>query len=153
MLPELPATLPDKPPRERLGPRCLSFLRFQGVPEPLIATLDECAYGGAVRIGLLWLSPLTELDLENQEKENSPCVEHGLLIVGSGLNGDPIALEISSGRMAFISHDLLWERDYRDFEECVVRSPLGFHEFWTAAIDGADFPVDSYDAANVWGTG
>ena len=149
MLPRILSTIADKPLKERLSARCL-FLRAYGVAEPLVATLDECAYAGAIRIGRLWLCPLVELDLENQEEENAPCIEHGLLIVGSGLNGDPIALEISSGRMAFVSHDLLWERDYGDFEECVVRSPLGFHEFWSAAADDPEFPVDSYDAARAW---
>jgi hypothetical protein len=153
MLPRILSTLADKPPKERLGPRCLDYLRAHGVPPPLVGTLDECAYAGAIRIGRLWLSPLVEIDLENQEEENAPCMEHGLLIVGSGLNGDPIGLEISSGRMAFVSHDLLWERDYGDFEECVVRSPLGFHEFWSAAVDDPGFPVDSYDAASVWREG
>lgn len=150
VLPRILSTMADKPPKERLGARCLGYLRSHGVPSPLVATLDECAYAGAIRIGRLWLSPLAELDLENQEEENAPCIERGFLIVGSGLNGDPIALEIPTGRMAFVSHDLLWEEGYRVFEECVVRSPLGFHEFWSAAVDDPGFPVDSYDAARVW---
>ena len=151
MLQQILSTLEDNPPKEPLGPRCLSWARAHGLQESLIATLDECAYSESIRVGRLWLSPLVELDLENQLEENGPSLEHGFLIVGSGLNGDPIALELTSGKMAFISHDLLWERDYREFEECVVRSPLGFHEFWTAAAEDGGFPVDSHEAMETWG--
>lgn len=150
MLQRILAGLADTPPRQPMGSRCLTYLRDHGVSEALVADLAACAYAGEIRIGRLWLSPLAEIDADNRLEENTPCIEHGFLVVGSGLNGDPIALEVSSGRMAFLSHDFLWERDYGDFEECVVRSPLGFHEFWSAAADDPEFPVDSYDAARAW---
>ena len=108
------------------------------------------ALGGPSRIAPLWLSPLADLELENSEEENRPCIEHGFLIVGSGLNGDPVAVELGTGGMAFLSHDLLWEREYEDFEECVVRTPLGLDDFWVQAEGNADFPADSYDARSFW---
>ena len=133
-----------------MSSECMGWLRERGLPESVLADLSECVHAGAIPIGHLWLSPLGEVRLENELEENAPCIEHGFLVVGSGLNGDPIALEIASGRMAFVSHDLLWERDYLEFEECVVRSPLGFDDFWTAAAEQADFPVDADDAASTW---
>jgi hypothetical protein len=150
MLQQVLASLPDKPPKDRLSPRCVNDVRDRGLSDGLIAILDACAYAGDIQLGRLWLAPLGEVDLENQEEENLPCIEHGFLIVGSGLNGDPIALHISSGKMAFISHDLLWEENYQDFDECVVQSPLGFEEFWRAAVQDPDFPVDSYEARDKW---
>jgi hypothetical protein len=149
-LQEVLSPLEGKPGKERLSSRCWSYARDHGVPDDLIATLDECAYAGSIRIGRLWLSPLAELDIENSEEENAPCIEHGFLIVGSGLNGDPIAVELATGRIAFLSHDLLWERAYEDFEECGVRTPLGLHEFWAQAAATPDFPVDSDDAERRW---
>ena len=70
--------------------------------------------------------------------------------MGSGLNGDPVAVELATGTIAFLSHDLLWEREYDDFEECVVRTPLRLHDFWAQAAGNADFPADSYDARRYW---
>lgn len=61
-----------------------------------------------------------------------------------------MVLELASGKMAFISHDTLWEREYEDFEECVVRTPLTFDEFWVQASRDHDFPRDSYDAEKRW---
>ena len=143
----------DLPPKERLSDRCLDYARERGVPLRLIETLDAYAYAGPIRIGPVWLSRLSEFDIENDTEENAPCLQHGFLIVGSGLNGDPIAVELASGNMSFIAHDVLWERDYDRFEECVVRTPLGFEEFWARAVDAADFPRDSYDAQRRWPAG
>ena len=151
MLPRVLANVPDKPPKATLGLRCSSYLRERGLSDQLIATFDQCAYAGDMQLGRLWLAPLGEVDLDNQLEENLPCVERGFLVVGSGLNGDPIALHIPSGKMAFISHDLLWEKDYQDFAECIAQSPLGFEEFWTAAANDRSFPRDSYDARDTWG--
>lgn len=152
MLRTVLAGIVEKPPKVSLGERCLSFARRHRVPKPILETLEACAYQGPIRIGGLWLSPLAEIDLENEEEENVPCIEHGFLILGSGLNGDPVALEIEAGRMAFISHDRLWERDYEHFEECVVRTPLGLDDFWQEAATNPEFPVDSCDAEDRWGT-
>lgn len=150
MLQQILSTLTDKPVKERLTERCLRYAHEHGVPQELLDTLGECAYAGPIRIGPVWLSRLAEFDRENEEEENADCLKHGFLIVGSGLNGDPIAVELASGNMAFISHDILWEATYDDFEECVVRTPLGFHDFWARASDSADFPRDSYDAQERW---
>ena len=150
MLQQVLANRPDSPPKDHLSPRCSNYLRERGLSGGLIATFDECAYAGDIQLGRLWLSALGEIDRDNQLEENRPCIEHGFLIVGSGLNGDLIALHIPSGKLAFISHDLLWEEDYEDFTECVVQSPLGFEEFWIAAVEDRTFPVDSDDARERW---
>lgn len=150
MLQHVLSAITGKPVKERLNERCLAYAREHGLPKDLIQVLDECAYAGPIRIGTLSLSRLAEFDRENSEEENAQCISHGFLIVGSGLNGDPIALELTSGRMAFISHDLLWEGAYDEFEECVVRTPLRFHEFWLEASRASNFPRDSYDAEERW---
>lgn len=151
-LQEILFNLTDKPAKERLSERCLRYAHERGVPQELLDILGDCAYAGSIRIGPVWLSPLAEFDLENEEEENAACQENGFLIVGSGLNGDPIAVELSSGLLAFVSHDLLWEEAYDEFEECVVRTPLSFHDFWVQAYESADFPRDSYDAKERWGS-
>lgn len=137
-------------PREPLHPSCVAFLRANGVPEDVLSMLNSCAFAGSLRIGNLWLSRLPEADRENTETQNAPCLKNGFLIVGSGLNGDPIALELRTGKVAFISHDDLWEDDYDSFQDLVVRTPLAFEEFYLEALSDSNFPCDSYDAAERW---
>jgi hypothetical protein len=138
---------------EPLPSACLTFLHSHDVPEPIVARLRECALTAPVRVGLLRLSRLAELDRENTEAVNAPCIQHGFLIVGSGLNGDPIAIDLRTGTMAFVSHDALWEEDYQDFNEVVFSTPLSFDEFWVGAYLDPKFPRDSYDAADRWPSG
>ncbi len=150
MLQQILSDLPRIPVRERLGERCLAFLRRYAVPQELIDSLDECAHAGPIRIGPVSLSRLAELDKDNQDEAHATCIERGFLIVGSGLNGDAIAVDLASGTMAFVSHDILWEKAYDDFEECVVRTPMTFHEFWHEAFSSPNFPRDSRDAEERW---
>ena len=137
-------------PREPLPAECVAFMRARGVSEDIIAKLDACAFAGHLQMGNLSLSRLAAVAAENLEDENSPCIENGFLIIGSGLNGDPIALELETRTVAFISHDKLWEEDYDSFDEVVVRTPLPFDEFWLAAWEDPEFPCDSYEAAEKW---
>jgi len=137
-------------PREPLHSKCLEFLQSHSAPAPLVDQLARCSFAQPIRVGRLWLSRLAELDLENSDEANVPCIEHGFLIVGAGLNGDPIAVDLRSHKMAFVSHDLLWEENYDKFSEVIVPTPLSFEQFWAAALDDPEFPRDSYDASERW---
>jgi hypothetical protein len=149
MLQRILATLERTPLREALSEGCLQWARAHGVSQELLSTLAECAYEGPIRIGPISLSRLATLEADNSE-ENAAPIDHGFLLVGYGVNGDPVAVELRTGRMAFISHDELWEGSYGDFEECIVRTSLGFHEFWAAALTSSDFPRDALDAEKRW---
>ena len=63
--------------------------------------------------------------------------------------GNPIAVELTNGQVAFLSHDLLWgfDAECTAFEECVARSTLDMDAFWTRALVDKDFPVDFYGAS------
>jgi hypothetical protein len=101
MLQQVLSAISGKAVKERLNERCLTFARQHGLSEALVATLDECAYAGPIRIGVVTLSRLAEFDRENDDDANAECLKHGFLIIGSGLNGDAIALELGSDKMAF----------------------------------------------------
>lgn len=90
MLQQVLSSLTGKPAKERLDPRCVSYMSGHSVSQAMIETFEECAYAGPIRIGRLWLSRLADLEQENEEEENAPCIRHGFLIIGTGLNGDPM---------------------------------------------------------------
>jgi hypothetical protein len=150
MLQDVLAKIPRKPYPEDVPSRCLAFLEERGIPMDLVSTLRECAYTGHIEIGPLSFARVAEPAEQNEEEANRPCLENGFLVVGSGLNGDLVALELASGKMAFISHDELWERDYERFDDCVVRTSLSFHDLWEAAASDRSFPRDCRDAEERW---
>ena len=53
MLQQVLSAITGKPVKERLNERCLKYAREHGLSEALIATLDECAYAGPIRIGVV----------------------------------------------------------------------------------------------------
>ena len=127
--------------------RTLSFLKKHRVPPGIIQSLEACSVSSFVRVGRLNLYPFSALPEENA-KSNHHALRNGFLVIGSGLNGDPIAVELSNAQVAFLAHEVLWgfDPDCTDFEECVARSTLDIDTFWERALVDDDFPVDFYAA-------
>jgi hypothetical protein len=125
----------------------VAFLKRHGVPPRIIQNLKACSVPSFVRVGHLTLYPFSALPKQNG-KPNHHALPNGFLVVGHGLNGDPIAVELSNGEVAFLAHDLLWGLDPEctAFEECVARSTLDIDTFWERALVEDDFPVDFYAA-------
>jgi hypothetical protein len=126
----------------------LAFLKKHHVPPRIVRTLQACSASTLIRIGQLTLYPFSALPKQNG-KPNHHALRNGFLVIGHGLNGDPIAVELANGEVAFLAHDLLWGLDPEctAFEECVARSTLDIDTFWARALVEDDFPVDFYAAS------
>lgn len=136
----------ERPAPRPVSETTLAFLRKHGVPAPLSKVLFRSSYAGPIQLGKLWFNEVDQIAKENLARQNRPCIRNGFLIIGAGLNGDPIALELATQLIVFVSHDLLWGNDFDSFSECVAASPFGIHEFWKHALTDATFPRDFYDA-------
>jgi hypothetical protein len=125
----------------------LAFLNKHRVPSGIVDTLKLCSVSAFIRVGHLILHPFSALPKEN-DTPNHHALRNGFLVIGKGLNGDPIAVELSKAEVAFLSHDVLWgfDPDCTHFEECVARSTLDIDTFWERALLWEDFPVDFYAA-------
>jgi hypothetical protein len=132
---------------EPLSAATLSFLKKHRVPPGITQSLEACSVSSFIRVGRLTLYPFSALPKENA-KPNHFALRNGFLVIGAGLNGDPIAVELSNAQVAFLSHDVLWgfDPDCMYFEECVARSTLDIDTFWDRALTDQDFPVDFYAA-------
>jgi hypothetical protein len=125
----------------------LSFLKKHHVPIGITRSLEACSVSSSIPVGRLTLYSFSELPKRNA-KPNQHALRNGFLVIGKGLNGDPIAVELSKAEVAFLSHERLWgfDPECADFEECVARSTLDIDTFWARALSDADFPVDFYEA-------
>jgi hypothetical protein len=125
----------------------LAFLEKQRVPHKIVETLKACSVTRWMSVGSLTLECFANLPKANA-KPNRRALQNGFLVVGSGLSGDPIAVELSNGEVAFLSHEILWSFDPEcdSFEECVARSTLDLDTFWSRALTEPDFPCDFYGA-------
>ena len=147
---EVLESVPGCPRTVPVSNGCLSFFEKWAVPSSIISELTTASKRTALSVGQLTFAKVNDIPGENEEEQNRACIENGFLIIGHGLNGDPIAVEWARHKVSFISHDDLWEEDYDDFEECVVRTPLELVDFWKRAGAEPDFPVDCFDAEERW---
>jgi hypothetical protein len=127
--------------------RTLSFLKRHRVPPGIVESLEACSVSSFVRVGRLTLCPFSALP-EKNARPNHYALRNGFLVIGSGLTGDPIAVELSNAQVAFLAHEVLWgfDPDCTDFEDCVARSTLDIDTFWERALVDDDFPADFYAA-------
>ncbi len=132
---------------EPLSAATIAFLKKHQIPPKIVQSLKACSVSTLVRVGRLTLYPFSVLPKQNG-KPNQHALRNGFLVMGSGLNGDPIAIEVSNGEIAFLAHEVLWGLDPEctAFEECVARSTLDIDTFWPRALVEEDFPVDFYSA-------
>lgn len=87
------------------------------------------------------------LRTENINPINKEIYKQGYLIIGCGLNGDPIVLNTKSGFVAYVFHDQLWEAEVGNIEAIIIdmKLPLGDF-FYMSVTESDDFPCDAYDA-------
>ena len=125
----------------------LAFLDKHHVAPRIVEALKACSVSRELQVGNLRLYPFSALPTQNR-KPNHYALKNGFLVMGNGLNGDPLAVELSNGQVAFLAHDVLWgfDPECSAFEDCVARSALDIDSFWTRALADDDFPVDFYAA-------
>lgn len=126
--------------------RCI----FSTLPENIIQyfecmgntiKLNETGYGSAY-------TTLFSID-DVEAEQNFVCTENRLLIIGCGLNGDLITINLLNSRVGYVFHDDLWEENYDVFEEIYVELPFGIEQFLNMAIENKDYPIDGNMAENM----
>lgn len=127
--------------------------------------------------GGITIIPSSELESLNRNALYLLWLSDGYITIAQGACGDPIAVDVRTGRMVYIVHD---EMDHRASDivpsKHVVHTPLDYHDFWELATkydlalqdpqigeSGIDLwmaltghvsvPVDAFQAESLWGRG
>jgi len=135
----------DLPQFEPPNPRVIDWLRSKKVDEVTIQELSSCSTCSHIKINQIYLNKFNDLIEENSDEQNELCLENGFLIIGSGLNGDPIVISIETKKIGYVCHDELWEDEECNFEDIVYVTRLNLSEFYESAQEKG-FPVDIHDA-------
>lgn len=140
-----------RPIRETLSETTLEFFQKYSVPKELQDFLAANSFDRPLQIGHIYYDRTNDLARENLEEENKNCIQEGLLIIGSGLNGDPIVIDMKTKTMGFIFHDELWEDTSIKARDVHIGTGLSFGQFyWNAVSQKDNFPVDAYEAEEVY---
>lgn len=133
--------------RYELQEKELVYLRKVNCPKQLLEFLLRHSYKG------LELGPINyyggwKSKMENESEANKPIIGSGLLIVGSGANGDPIAVDITQtkGEVGFVSHDVVWESPECNPREHFAVCGDSIGKFLADAETLEGFPADYYEA-------
>ncbi len=116
--------------------RTIEFIEF----------LNKFAFNSFVKFGQITFNCPNEIKRENTEAENRSLIENELLIIGCGLNGDPIVIDIKDGKMGYISHDELWEDEEIAVSEVYVKMNESIGSFFLKSANSSNYPVDYFEA-------
>ena len=89
---------------------------------------------------------VNEIANQNLEVENRPCIDNGFLIIGCGLNGDPIVVNIRTNEVGYVFRDRLWESGTPHLNDITINLGLNIAEFFSNCLKHKNFPVDAYQA-------
>lgn len=125
----------------------MSWLRDIGLNDDLVGFFQRHSYTSWIEIGQVSFNSVSELVEENMDPQNHAVYKSRLLIIGSGLNGDPIVVNIENGKTGYLCHDELWESEGNpDIASLHCELPYSLGEFYLAAVTSEDFPVDFDEA-------
>lgn len=85
---------------------------------------------------------------EIMDEQETICGEKGLLIIGFGLNGDFLTVNLQNNHVGYLFHDDLWEGTYESLEEIYCEMPFEIDAFIKMALEDETYPIDGTDAEN-----
>ncbi|WP_324023492.1 hypothetical protein QSV08_11625 [Maribacter sp. BPC-D8] len=127
--------------------KTLDFFKSIGLSAELIDFLKEFSFMQGIDFDGIYFSRVNDMRSENLEEINKEIFKYNLLIVGAGMNGDPIVLNFKTMKMGYVFHDELWEGDtIEDLDAIFIDLGLSLGEFYYKKVTEENFPIDAYEA-------
>jgi len=141
--------LPDEPYKTVLYGENEKWLSEVGAPKELVDFFNKYSFSSFIKFNNVTFNSPNEIVRENIEEQNQKIYEKGLLIIGCGLNGDPIVINLNNGNIGFVSHDSLWEHEEGiDLKEIYKELNESLGSFFYKSMTLKEFPVDYYEACD-----
>lgn len=129
-----------------LSDRTILFLDKYNIPEDIKELLETFCYNTPISFGNIYFNEVNDIEEYNLE-ESISCIENDLLVIGSGLNGDPVVIDIRDYSIGFVFHDELWEKQELNARDAFISMKISFGCFYQNAVnDEENFPRDAYEA-------
>lgn len=122
---------------------CSSEVFFSTLPTNMIQyfncmgrtiSLNKTSYGSA------YTTLFSVDEIKNEQYEI--CTENNLLVIGYGLNGDLLTLNLCNSKVGYVFHDELLEESFELLDDIYVEMPFRIEEFIEMAIENKDYPID-----------
>ena len=71
-----------------------------------------------------------------------------MLVIGNGLNGDLLTINLKNTHIGYVFHDDLWEENYLNIEDIYCELPFDIEIFLKMVLEGKSYPIDGTMAEN-----
>ena len=132
--------------KEGLYGSTVEFFKNYNIPSEAIEFLKEFSFNTNVRFKHVYFDRVNDIPDNNLYEENKKCISNGLLIIGSGLNGDFIVIELSTLKVGYVFHDEIWENESANVYDSFISLNCTIGEFYYKSLTDDAFPVDGYQA-------
>ncbi|CAM3390896.1 hypothetical protein [Zobellia roscoffensis] len=127
--------------------KTLDFFKEIDLPDELIDFFKQFSCLKYIDFDGISFSRINDMRTDNLEEQNNELYKKKLLIIGSGMNGDPIVLNFETMNMGYVFHDQLWENEeIEDLDSIYIDLGLSIGEFYYKKMTEEEFPIDAYDA-------
>ncbi|WP_163398589.1 hypothetical protein [Flavobacterium fluviatile] len=127
--------------------KTIEFLKSINLSSEVIEFFKTFSFREEIEFGNIYFNCVNRIRTENLEEENKDIYKNNLLIIGSGLNGDPIVLNTETGNVGYIFHDILWENDkIENLDKIYIDLKISIGTFFYKSVTEENFPIDAYEA-------
>jgi hypothetical protein len=86
------------------------------------------------------------------DEEFERALHTNLLLVGSGRNGDMVALDLLDYQVGILFHDYFWEKPEEDPRKYLIKMDCSPGQFYWNSGFVEGYPIDAYEAAAYMGS-
>ena len=86
------------------------------------------------------------------DEEFKRALHTNLLLIGSGLNGDMVVLDLLDYQACILFHDYFWENSEENLRQYLIKMDCSIGQFYWNSTFVANYPIDAYEAASYMGS-
>lgn len=127
--------------------KSIEFFENIKLPVELIEFFKEFSFRDDIYFEGNYFSCANKIRTENIDDFFKEFHKSNLLIIGSGLNGDPIVLNTNTMTVGYVFHEQLCESTTaEELHSMYIDLNLSVGEFFYKSVTEEDFPIDAYCA-------
>lgn len=146
------ASINAKKYQEDLRQENLAALQLVSIEENILSFFKEFSYNEEIEIGQFSYYQANCLKKNfTWEDDFKRAIESDLLLVGSGISGDIIAVDLLDFQTGILFHDYFWERPGENPRKFLIGMNCSLGQFYLNSVQIPDYPIDAYEAAAYMG--
>ena len=138
---------------ETLRAESLEVLNVICLNPEIISFLTEFSFDTVIKIGAFYYDEPNGIKKQfTWEDEFKYALDADLLLVGSGISGDLVVLDLVDCQAGLLFLDYFWDADEQGLRKFLIKMNCSLGQFFLNSITVKDYPIDAYEAAAYMGS-